>query len=366
MRIVLLLFLATFLSGSAKAQNQASELVKPAGGSTVQWVNGEIIPGSSPDMGGSVWKNMAIAAWWSGVETGYINLDWGKLPVPSSGLPDHLIDGFTFTYGTNNLEVDMEEWAVYFFDSCTGWGNVGLMEAGFLFTGLPGDPSSWMGGLGWVWVIQVDLDGSGYEFLLDQDFGLGMSRMRTPLGLGGTGTVLGDRPNAWNNGPTGTENAFDIYYPNLKYNGTWWFGSYYWATWTAELFGSEGESDMTFNGVGAQGNDAGLHATGIFTGGGTTRFLLRRNGLDADGYLIASLSSDHRYIGGAYDLTRLTGPMIASFPRMMTSLYLGDFFVLNVDVPAAQSHMTVYFQGILDEIPALQPPLDASNGLRAN
>ncbi len=361
MRIGLVLLLATLLSGSAEAQGRAGELMKPDGGSTIQWKNGGIVPGSSPDRGGSLWNNMAISAWWSGVNTGYINLDWGKLPVPSSGLPDHLIDGFIFSYGTNNCEFDMEEWAVYFFDSCTGWGNIGILESGFVFTGLPGVP--WWPWYGWVWSIQVDLEGSGYEFLLDQDFGLGLSRLRTPL-MGNTGAVVGDRPNAYGNGPTGTQNAFDIYYPNLKYNGSWWFGSNFWATWAAELFGTEGEADMTFYGVGTQGNDTGLYAAGSFSGGGSLLFLLRENETGLDGWLAASFQEMNHYLPNL-DVTRLVGGFAAGFPMPMQNA-LGDFYFLKGTIPPQCSAYTIYFQGVLSDAPLQQPPLDASNGLRAN
>jgi len=102
------------------------------------WVDGTLVPGRNERCGGSLWNNMAITAWWNGIETGYTYLDWGKLPDPSSGLVDHVIDGFTFCYATNNYEDHCEEFAIYYFDSCTGWGSKGVMEAGFLFTQLPG------------------------------------------------------------------------------------------------------------------------------------------------------------------------------------------------------------------------------------
>ena len=360
MRIMLLFLLTAFLSGSVQAQNRASELMKADGGSTVQWKNGEIVPGGFPDRGGSLWNNMAITLWWGSCDTGYINLDWGKLPVPSSGLPDHLIDGFTFAYGTNNCEVDKEEWAVYFFDSCTGWGNTGIMESGFVFTGLPGQP--WWP-YSWIWSIQVDLAGTGYEFLLGHDFGLGLSRLRTPL-MGLTGPTVGDMPNTSGNGPTGTENVFDIYYPDFIYNGSWWFGTGFWATWPAELFGTEGEADMTFYGVGAPGNDTGLHAAGSFSGGGSLLFLLRENETGLDGCLAASFQQTNHYLQNL-DVTRLVGGFVAGFPRPMQAA-VGDFHFLRGTVPPRYSGCTIYFQGVLGASLPVQPPLDASNGLRAN
>ncbi len=87
--------------------------------------------------GSAIWDNTSTYwAWWSGADTGYINLDWATLS-PSGGLTDELVDGFTFSYGSNNMDPAGESFAVYYFDSCTGWGNLGVLEAGFLFTGLP-------------------------------------------------------------------------------------------------------------------------------------------------------------------------------------------------------------------------------------
>lgn len=88
--------------------------------------------------GPMIWNNMAVTGgWWSGPSTDYLNLDWGILQDQGNDLPDEVIDGFTFFYGTNNRDPAGEDISVYFFDSCTGWGNRGVQEAGFLFTGLP-------------------------------------------------------------------------------------------------------------------------------------------------------------------------------------------------------------------------------------
>ena len=113
-------------------------LDQAAGIRHARWVDRALVPGQEERYGGSLWNNMAFTAWWSGMQTGYTYLDWGKLPDPSSGLVDHVIDGFTFCYATNNYEDHCEEFAIYYFDSCTGWGSKGVMEAGFLFTQLPG------------------------------------------------------------------------------------------------------------------------------------------------------------------------------------------------------------------------------------
>jgi len=280
-----------------------------------------------------------------------------------------VIDGFTFTYGTNNMDPAGESFAISFFDSCTGWGNLGIQEAGFFFSGLPNcayGPSGLPPGYGSVYCISVDLEGTGYEFLLNEDFGIGHCRTATPL-MGGTGPALGSPANMNGNGPTGTEDAFDIYFPDFTYNGSWYFGGYpYWATWPAELFGTEGEADMTFCGVGARGNEAGLFAAGLVAGGQRLRFLLRKNGLDLDGHLLASYSFANQYLGGAYDVTRLVGDLIPCFPKAMSDDPVGDFCVFDATVPLHYGGGTVYFQGLLCDRPLRSPPLDASNGLRAN
>ena len=45
---------------------------------------------------------------------------------------------------------------------------------------------------------------------------------------------------------------------------------------------------------------------------------------------------------------------------------IGDFCSVDVDVPVLYRGSTVYFQGLLCAPPPRQPPVDASNGLRAN
>jgi hypothetical protein len=357
------LLLAAVFAGAAIGQTEMGEV---AGVRHAVLKDGELSPGGDPDYGPMIWNNLAVLSWWATPDTGYLNLDWGKLPIPSSGLDDHVIDGFTFIYGSNNMDPAGETWAVDFFEGCTGWGSLGVPEAGFVFNGLPNGyglppvPYSH----GWIWSITVDLEDSGYEFLLGHDLGHGLSRLSSPQ-TGWTGPAIGAPPNTHGNGPTGTEMAFSIYFPNGTYNGTWWFSGV-WVTWPAALFGTEGEANMTFYGVGAQGNDAGLYAAGSFSAGSSLHFMLRRNQLPLDGYLAASLSSASNYFGGAWDVTRLVGGLTAGSPLLMRPDSIGDFCFTDVDVPLQYSNLTVYFQGLLATRPLIQPPLDASNGLRAN
>ncbi len=360
--VAALLVLTAAWSASAQV-DMGDDLEGICGVRSARWVDGRIVPGGAPDRGSSIWDNTGLSAWWSGCETGYINLDWGRLPPTASGLDDFVIDGFSFSYGENNLDPAGESFAVYFFDSCTGWGNLGVEESAFLFSGLPnsnGLPSGIPPGYGWIWTIQIDIEGTGYEFLLGQEFGFALSRTKTPT-LGAAGVAVGIR-----RPQNGTENAFDIYYPNRGFNGSWWFGTGYWATWPTELFATEGESNMTFYGVGALGNDAGLYAVGDFAAGSEINFLLRENGLGLEGYLAASLSQVDLYLGGSYDVTRLVGSSLSGFPMAMNRHPVGDFFHLEGVVSPYAAGTTIYFQGILSDAPINQPPVDASNGIRAN
>jgi len=352
-------------AGSIGAQDRMKgELLKASGARSARWVDGEIVPGGAPDHSSSIWDNTGVSAWWSGNHTNYIHLDWGKLPQPASGLPDHVVDGFTFSYGTNNLDPAGDEYAICFYDSCTGWGSgLGTQEAGFAFFGLPNGSNlpTLPPGYGWTWSVTLDLEGTGYEFLLNREFGIGHIRLSDPA-MGSSGLTFGFRHPG-----NGTENVFDVYYPNGTYNGTWWIGyPPMWLTWPSELFGTEGESNMIFYGVCAQGNEAGLYAAGDFTAGSEINFLLRENGLGLEGYLAASLSQVDLYLGGSYDVTRLVGSFLSGFPMAMDRYPVGDFFHLQGVVSPYAAGTTIYFQGILSDAPINQPPIDASNGIRAN
>lgn len=363
----MLILIGLMLAAAAAAVPAQSVLHKGIGERSILLENGKVVPGGAPESGNSIWNNTGtLGWWWPGMMTGYINLDWGKLPVPASGLPDHVVDGFTFYYGTTNVDPAGEDMAVYYFDSCTGWGNMGVQEAGFVYTGLPnalGFPTL-PPGYGWIWSATVNLAGTGYEFLMNRQIGHAYSRLNDPT-MGSTGIMLGLPPNQGGNGPTGTQYAFSIYYPSGKYNGTWWFSTG-WATFCGELFGTEGEGDQVFYGVGAQGNDAGLYASGTFSGGSTVHYLLRRNGTGLSGSLAASLQPASLYLGSAYDLTRLVGSQVPGFPRAMSSPPVGDFLVCPLFVPPSHGSTTAYFQGILGDPPLSQPPIDGSSGLKAN
>ena len=85
-------------------------------------------------------------------------LDCTILPSFPTGLCDEVIDGFTFTYATNNMDPAGEDFTTYFFDSYAGWGQIGVQEAGFLFTGLLNAYTYGSLPPGQAWIVSVDVD----------------------------------------------------------------------------------------------------------------------------------------------------------------------------------------------------------------
>jgi hypothetical protein len=320
---------------------------------------------SVPRYGTAIWDNSTTRAWWPGVTTDYINLDWGLMP-DYNGLDDEVVDGFQFKYGTNNMDPAGETWTIYYFDSCTGWGNMGVQEAGFLFTGLPngyGLPSL-PPGYGWVWSITVDIEGSGYEFLMGKNLGIGMVRNSTPL-MGSTGTGNGQPPNLM---PmfTGTENSFDIYFPNGTYNGSWYFGAYpTWATWCHILYGAQDPAgSMSYYGANSQGNDAQFLSLGTWAAGQNVHFMLRKNGSTLPGWLLASAQGMSQYIP-SLGITKLVGGFIGGTPKKMVPDYVGDFDILDIQIPTAAGTKRIYLQGAITKLNPI-PPADCSNGIYSN
>lgn len=320
---------------------------------------------SMPRYGTAIWDNQNTWAWSSSTDTGYINLDWGKMP-DYNGLADEVVDGFDFEYGTNNMDPAGETWSIYFFDSCTGRGNMGVQEAGFIFTGLPngyGLPSL-PPGYGWIWSITVDIEGSGYEYLQGTDLGIGMVRETTPM-MGGTGVSLASAPPLQ---PmfTGTENVFDKYFPDGTYNGSWWFGAYpNWASFCNTLFGGQDPAArMTYYGLNSQGNQAMFYTLGTWTAGSNVHFMLRKNGSAYPGWLLASGKGQSQYVP-SLDLTRLVGSFAGGTPIMMNPSFAGDFDVLDVTIPSVAGTMRIYTQGAITQFNPI-PPADASNGIYSN
>ncbi len=363
--------LALFVAITGLAFGQGTLNTDQVGGvKHAYYENGQVYQGVNPDAGAVIWDNNSISAWWSGVNTGYINSDWSTnfLVNPNfaaATVGHHVIDGAMFAYGTNNMDTAGEDFSIFYFDDCTGWGNLGTQQAGFLFAALPNGAylPTLPPGYGWIWTITYDLEGGGYEFLLNDDFGIGLARNSVPT-MGSTGLALGTR--MFN----GTQNAFDIFYPNGTYNGTWWFGSSYWATWTGQLMGNEGQGNGTFYGIGSQGNDSSLYVQGSFGANATVHFMGDKAGISLAGNLIASTQAMSQYIGNPYDVTRLIGNFVAGSPWIMTEIpYMAgnaDMYIHDQTIPAPYAGMTAYFQMILSDAPLTTPPLDGSNGLRMN
>jgi len=361
-KIHLVPLLLVLIAGISLAQqNPKSPILEQAGQRNVCWnaASGGHDPSGCGDGGRNlIWSNFPVTGWF-GVDTGYIYLDWGNLLPPPTGLADELIDGFTFAYGTNDHSPAGIDWAVYWFDSCTGWGNIGIQEAGFLFSGLPngyGLPTL-PPGQGWVWNVLVDLQGTGYEFLLGQNFGQGMQLLSSSPT---TGPALGSF-----NGHT--QNAFDVYYPNGVYNGTFWFGTTVWSTFAKELYGPQAPAaGMTYYGLWRQGNDSFLYTTGAWALNDSVRFYLKPDSINDDpGWLAASLTAMDRYYPSPYDVTRLVGSFAGGTPYAMHDVFTGAFFTYDLAVPPQAVNWIVYFQGVVGDSPISQPPVDLSNGVKS-
>ena len=323
---------------------------------------------TAPRYGSSIYNNSAIYGFWGGQDVGYICLDWGKMTdVGGDMLADEVVDGFAFNYGTNNMDPAGETYSVYFFDSCTGWGNMGVQEAGFTFTGLPNGSGlpSLPPGYGWVWTITVDIEASGYEFLVGTDMGFGLTLETAPL-MGGTGAAIGSPSGMGGNGYTGTEDSFDIYFQNGTYNGSWYFGGYpWWSTWPSEFFGAQDPAAaMTYYGQNSQGNQAMFYTLGTWAAGQNVHFMLRKNGSTFPGWLLASGQGQSQYIP-SLDLTRLVGGFAGGTPIMMNNAFVGDFDVLDVTIPNSAGSMRIYTQGAITQFNPI-PPADCSNGIYSN
>jgi len=316
-------------------------------------------------VGNVVFDNFSKKSWWSigHDHLGYILLDWGKLYNPmTTGLSGELIDGFDFRYSANDETSTGLTMEMHFYDSCTGVGNIGILEAAFVFTGMPnsyGNPGQRQH------VINVDLDGTGQQFLLGPEIGWAhvFHNGADPTGQWAIGPVIGRPPNKGLNGPTGTENLFDIYYPNGNPGGTWWFGGDPWATWPIKLYGGAAAS-ATYYGVGQNGNDAELYADGEWVAGQPIEFMMR-NPLGLNAYVLVSTTPT---FPGLYypslDVTRLIGDFYYPLTTLpMTQDIDGDFVRRTINVPNPLPPVPIYFQGAsLD--PASFPPADMSNAMR--
>ncbi len=367
-KAVTALAIALILTGSSLCQDLTLQKANGVGHLTIN-ASGEP-DRSSPRQGGSIWNNLASTSWFTGWGN-YIWLDWGKLTDQGNGLPDEVIDGFRFAYATEDPGTSSISCTLHFYDSYTGWCDRSVVaEALFAFTGLPGT-----GGLPiayWMWVVTVDLEGSGYEFLLGDEIGIGhQCTMPQPTPYL-TGPCLGLPPNCGGNGDTGTEDAFEILYPNGNWQGCYWFGGYPgvpYASFRAELLGGQDPADnMAYAGIGWQGNDAALYAIGSWTAGDTVRFLLRQNEMNQASWILASTTFywPPLYVPW-YDVT--LGPRMPFLSVLaMTPDSTGDFASQVYSVGPNAASRKIYMQGAITDVFNGGPiePLELSNSLIAN
>jgi|GEM_PF-925359 len=294
----------------------------------------------------------------------YIALDWGKMQPSATGLSSEIIDGFEFRFSTNDHGTAGIMMDIHFYDGCTGWGNLGFVQAVFPFTGLP-NAAHLPPGVNKNWVITSDLEGTGYEFLLGSEIGWAHV-YHNGMGIGGdpaTGPVIGKKPFAGGNGDTGTDNAFDIYYPNGNWSNTYWFGGSPWATWPLRLWGGE-EYNTTYYGQGSQGNFSELYVAGGWYGSNTLTFLMR-NPSHLQSYILPSLKQNNVYVP-SHDITRLVGLILGGpVMRPMSPDPVGQFDRGYVTLPATVPQIAVYFQGAAFTIGSV-PPIDMSNGIKYN
>ena len=329
---------------------------------------------AQPRYGVQILNNLAITAWWSGVSTDYYNLDWGWMN-DTNLLADEVIDGFAFVYGTNNEDVAGEDFNVYFFDSCTGTGYMGVQETGFGFTGLPNAATygTLQPGYGWVVTVTVDIEGTGYEFLMGKEWGMAMQRTSTPM-LGSTGLAIGAPELFGGNSYTGTLDRFDTYYPTGLYENTWFFGGGYpaapWATFPNAFYGGQDPAaGMTYATIGGQGNDSGFYSIGSWSNGGTVDYMLRKNLQTIPGWILVQLTSygpNGFYMAGLDITVYPTYPFLVELP--MTPDSIGDFDRRHQSVGAGIANARIYLQGAITSFFAggSLTPIDCANGLFSN
>jgi hypothetical protein len=366
-----ILFMAAtgLLIPAAMAQTGTLDVQKAGetGETTYNAATGAWTPGGTR-MGDLIYNNGESAhTWWpiGYANTHYILLDWGVLyNPPTSGLTDEIIDGFQFRYSTNERTVPIEM-DVNFFDSCTGAGNLGVMEAMFPFTDLP-NASNAAPGVNKKWIINVDLEGSGYEFILGPEIGWAHV-YHNGNGITGdpaTGPIIGKPPLTGGNGPTGTENRFDTYRPDGSYAGTYWFGGSPWATWPMRLYGGAGLS-QTYYGIGGKGNLAELYVAGNWYATSNLTFMMR-DPIQLNSYLLPSLKSANIYFPNL-DITRFVGDFLFGQPLKYPMMPDPDgrFDRISLKLPNPLPPISVYFQGVSLTVGSY-PPIDMSNGIKMN
>jgi len=297
--------------------------------------------------GAIIWDNFAASGWFSSMTTGYLWLDWGKLPDAGNTMPDEVIDGFGFSYATD-ATVGGLSWNMYYYDSCTGWGDYSVIqEAGFAFTGLP-DATNLPPGYFWGWLLWYDLADTGYEFLMGADIGIGHS-LQTP------GVTCGPRltkpPLVGGNGDTGTEDAFDIIDSLGNNTGSFWFGGYPanpYSSFCAQLMGGSDPSvGCTYAGIPLQGNNTGLYCVGTWAYGSYNNFLLRMNEMTPRGGVFFNYSSAVTWYAG---VGKTAVPTVNGAYKIPFSYsYTGDYVIYPFNCGPGAVAYTWYIQGAITD-----------------
>ncbi len=335
--------------------------------------------------GTPIWNNTTtLIGGYLPMETGYLYLDWGVLQDQGNGMPCEVVDGFEFSYSSTNMDPGGESIAIYFYDNCTGWGGTGygrpyVYEAGFFFSELP---NAWPGGGQVDHTILVDLESTGYEFLLSD--ATDTTRLNPAYGHIGIGYHLVSQPVAGTTSLTfldsqvagnGTENAYDVYYPTGKYIDTYQAPSNAWGSFQCKLYGNSDPAGGMFYTPGTDGlagNDASLYCVGNWAAGSSVRFRLKKNLLPEDCWLLVASGVGFPTYFPLYSATKiLTGVHtvlamhpIASIPGFWGTPY-GDFEVYDrVLSPylAGKPPGTYYFQGAITNYYSPGPliPVDLS------
>jgi len=205
--------------------------------------------------------------------------------------------------------------------------------------------------------------------LLGNKIGIGQTHLSGDIALG---PKLTRPPNMGGNGPTGTEDSFDIYSHFGTHLGTYWFGGYPanpYAGFRFELFGaSDPATGTTYAGIGLQGNDAALYTLGEWSDGGTIHFLHRKNGMVQNSWIVANtVKYSPPWYLPFFDVTLV--PRIP-FPALfhMSTDPVGDFDRFDFTVGAAGANLRIYMQGAITDYFTGGPvaPIDLSNAVVSN
>jgi hypothetical protein len=346
----------------------------------------------TPQRAGSmIWNNMGTSNFFTWQYPNYMYVDNGFLNnVDTNGLPDEVIDGLTFSYGTGDLNPAGLDWAVFWYDHASGWGDATVVQqTGLLFTGLPNAANLPPGY--WGWFITVDLEAAGtsinhyFEFLLDEGdlsnpatnadgISEGLLLASNTATTIYNGPLIGTPPSKAGNSGTQNQDVFEIFYPNGAYKGAYWFGGYPgnpWASWVMALYGSQDPAANTqYVGIGLQGNDTNMYTTGSWTQGSNVHFMLRSNQMTQQHWLLASLSTQVKYYAFP-DLTLIIKKPLSAWRRLMSPITpkISDHEMYDfINLGKGLAGKTAYLQGVISNYftGGGAKPSDAANGVQTN